>query len=68
MTGSSISDRWNGSERLDPHTRQVGWSHLQRDVRRHADGLAEQKAFGEQGLELTGRVVAAWRALSCREL
>ena len=38
------------------------WSHLQRDFRRHADGLAEQKTFGEQGLELTGRVFAAWRA------
>ena len=25
-------------------------------------GLAEQKTFGEQGLELTGRVFAAWRA------
>jgi hypothetical protein len=40
----------------------VCWSHLQRDFRRHADGLAEQKTFGEQGLELTGRVFAAWRA------
>ena len=26
------------------------------------EGLAEQKTFGEQGLELTGRVFAAWRA------
>ena len=38
------------------------WSHLKRDFRRHADGLAEQKTFGEQGLKLTGRVFAAWRA------
>ena len=38
------------------------WSHLQRDFRRHSEGLAEQKTFGEQGLELTGRVFAAWRA------
>ena len=38
------------------------WSHLQRDFRRHADGLAEQKTFGEHGLQLTGRVFAAWRA------
>jgi transposase len=41
--------------------RQVCWSHLQRDFRRHADGLAEQKAFGEQGLQLTRRVFTAWR-------
>ena len=60
--GIVISDRWNGFAHLDPHQRQVCWSHLQRDFRRHADGLAEQKAFGEQGLELTRRVFAAWRA------
>jgi transposase len=59
--GIVISDRWNGYGHLDPHQRQVCWSHLQRDFRRHADGLAEQKTFGETGLELTGRVFAAWR-------
>jgi transposase len=60
--GIVVSDRWNGYSHLDPHRRQVCWSHLQRDFRRHADGLAEQKTFGEQGLKLTGRVFAAWRA------
>jgi transposase len=60
--GIVVSDRWNGFSHLDPHQRQVCWSHLQRDFRRHADGLAEQKAFGETGLKLTGRVFAAWRA------
>ena len=29
-----------------------------------AEGLAEQKSFGEQGLELTRGVIAAWRAYS----
>ena len=38
------------------------WSHLQRDFRRHADGLAEQKTFGQHGSELTRNVFAAWRA------
>ncbi len=57
-----VSDRWNGYSHLDPHQRQVCWSHLQRDFRRHADGLGEQKTFGEQGLKLTRRVFAAWRA------
>jgi transposase len=61
-TGIVVSDRWNGYSHLDPHRRQVCWSHLQRDFRRHADGLGEQKTFGEQGLELTRRVFAAWRA------
>ena len=60
--GIVISDRWNGYEHLDPHQRQVCWSHLQRDFRRHSEGLAEQKTFGEHGLKLTGRVFAAWRA------
>ena len=60
--GIVVSDRWNGFSHLDPHQRQVCWSHLQRDFRRHADGLAEQKTFGERGLELTARVFAAWRA------
>jgi transposase len=60
--GIIVSDRWPGYEHLDPEQRQVCWSHLQRDFRRHSEGLAEQKTFGEQGLALTGRVFAAWRA------
>ena len=60
--GIVVSDRWNGYSHLDPTRRQVCWSHLQRDFRRHADGLAEQKIFGQQGLELTRRVFCAWRA------
>jgi len=60
--GIVVSDRWNGFSHLDPHQRQVCWSHLQRDFRRHADGLAEQKTFGEDGLALTRRVFTAWRA------
>jgi transposase len=60
--GIVVSDRWNGYSHLDPDQRQVCWSHLQRDFRRHADGLGEQKTFGEQGLKLTGRLFAAWRA------
>jgi transposase len=60
--GIIVSDRWNGYEHLDPHQRQVCWSHIQRDFRRHSEGLAEQKTFGEQGLELTRRVFCAWRA------
>ena len=62
FSGIVISDRWPGYEHLDAERRQVCWSHLQRDFRRHAEGLAEQKTFGEQGLKLTGRVFAVWRA------
>jgi transposase len=60
--GIVVSDRWVGFEHRDPHQRQVCWSHLQRDFRRHSEGLAEQKTFGEQGLELSRQVFAAWRA------
>jgi transposase len=60
--GIVISDRWNGYSHLDPVRRQACWSHIKRDFRRHADGLAEQKTFGEHGSELTRRVFAAWRA------
>jgi transposase len=60
--GIVVSDRWNGYSHLDPHRRQVCWSHLQRDFRRHADGLGEQKPFGEHGLKLTEQVFAAWRS------
>src|SRR5438105_1408780 len=60
--GIVVSDRWNGYSHLDPNQRQVCWSHLQRDFRRHADGLAEQKTFGEQGVPLVEQVFAAWRS------
>ena len=62
FSGIVVSDRWPGYDHLDPEQRQVCWSHLQRDFRRHSEGLAEQQAFGEQGLELTARVFKAWRA------
>jgi transposase len=62
-SGIIVSDRWPGYEHLDPERRQVCWSHLKRDFARHSqEGLADQKAFGEQGLQLTGRVFGAWRA------
>ena len=60
--GIVVSDRWNGYAHLDPNRRQVCWSHIKRDFARHADGLGEQKHFGEQGSQLAGRVFAAWRA------
>ena len=60
--GIVVSDRWNGFAHLHPNRRQVCWSHIQRDFRRHADGLGDQKTFGEHGLKLTGQVFNAWRA------
>ena len=49
-------------QRFRPQPAPGCWSHLQRDFRRHADGLGEQKTFGEQGFPLTNQVFAAWRS------
>jgi transposase len=61
-SGVVCSDRWWAYDHLDPECRQACWQHLKRDFRRHAEGLAEQKAFGEAGLALTGRLFKAWHA------
>jgi transposase len=58
--GICCSDRWWAYDHIDPESRQACWSHLQRDFRRHAEGLPTQQAFGEQGLELTSRLFHAW--------
>src|SRR6266511_3834977 len=61
--GIVCSDRWWAYDHLNPDCRQACWEHLKRDFRRHAEGLAEQRAFGEAGLALTGRLFSAWHAL-----
>jgi transposase len=60
FAGIVSSDRWWAYDRLDPARRQVCWAHLVRDFRRHAEGLAHQQRFGERGLEICGRLFAAW--------
>jgi transposase len=60
--GIICSDRWWAYDHLDPELRQACWEHLKRDFTRHAEGLTEQRAFGEAGLGLTKRLFAAWRA------
>jgi transposase len=60
--GIVCSDRWWAYDHLDPERRQACWEHLKRDFRRHAEGLAEQKLFGETGLALTGRLFEVWHA------
>lgn len=54
------SDRWWAYRGFDPERRQVCWSHLIRDFTAHAEGLAAQKQFGEQGLEISRRLFCAW--------
>ena len=61
FAGISCSDRWWAYNALQPERRQVCWSHLLRDFTAHAEGLAAQKELGEQGLQIAGRLFAAWQ-------
>ncbi len=62
--GIVCSDRWWAYDHLDPDCRQACWQHLKRDFLRHAEGLGEQKTFGNAGLAVTHRLFAAWRAFA----
>lgn len=60
-TGAIVtSDRWWAYSHLPLARRQLCWAHLRRDFAAHAEGLALEKEFGEQGLELCERVFWAW--------
>jgi transposase len=61
--GIACSDRWWAYNYLDPERRQLCWAHLVRDFSAHSEGLAAQKAFGEAGLALAGRLFHAWDEL-----
>jgi transposase len=60
FAGIACSDRWWAYNYLDPHQRQLCWSHLLRDFTAHAEGMAAQKAFGLAGLGIAERLFAAW--------
>jgi transposase len=54
------SDRWWAYAHLPLRRRQLCWSHLQRDFRAHAEGLAAEQEFGQLGLDLCECVFWAW--------
>jgi transposase len=58
--GVACSDRWWAYNYLRPERRQLCWAHLVRDFTAHSEGLAAQKAFGEAGLAIAGRLFQAW--------
>ncbi len=58
--GVVTSDRWWGYGHLPLARRQICWSHLRRDFKAHAEGLAAEREFGLLGLELSERVFWAW--------
>lgn len=58
--GIVTSDRWWGYNHLPLARRQVCWSHLRRDFKAHAEGLAAENEFGEHGLAVCECVFWAW--------
>lgn len=62
FTGIVCSDRWRGYDYLDPTQRQLCWAHLLRDFSAHSEGMAEQKQFGGDGLQIARDLFAAWEA------
>jgi transposase len=58
------SDRWWAYAHLPVRRRQLCWAHLKRDFAAHAEGLAAEQEFGEQGLELCDRVFWAWEVFA----
>jgi transposase len=60
FAGIVCSDRWRGYDYLDPSRRQLCWAHLLRDFTAHSEGMAEQKAFGDDGLRIARDLFAAW--------
>jgi transposase len=60
FSGILGSDRWWAYRGFDPKRRQACWSHLIRDLTAHSEGLAAQKEFGEQGLDIAKRLFSAW--------
>jgi transposase len=60
FAGIVCSDRWRGYDYLDPAQRQLCWAHLLRDFTAHSEGMAEQKRFGDDGLQIARDLFAAW--------
>lgn len=59
-TAIVTSDRWWAYSHLPLARRQICWAHLRRDFTAHAEGLADEKRFGELGLHVCERLFWAW--------
>ena len=60
FSGIVCSDRYAGYDYLDPARRQLCWAHLLRDFTAHSEGMAEQKQFGHDGLQVAHDLFAVW--------
>jgi transposase len=61
FAGIVCSDRWRGYDYLDVTQRQLCWAHLLRDFTAHSEGMAEQKKFGDAGVQIARDLFAAWK-------
>jgi transposase len=59
-TAIVTSDRWWAYGHLPLKRRQICWAHLRRDFKAHAEGLAAEKAFGEEGLHVCEELFWTW--------
>ncbi len=48
------------AERAEPSQRQLCWAHLLRDFTAHSEGMAEQKQFGNDCLQIAHDLFTAW--------
>jgi transposase len=62
FAGIVCSDRWGGYDYLDSNQRQLCWAHLLRDFTAHNEGMAEQKRFGSDGLQIARGLFKIWDA------
>jgi transposase len=59
-TAIVTSDRWWAYSHLPVKRRQICWAHLRRDFKAHAEGLAAENAFGEEGLRICEELFWSW--------
>jgi len=60
FSGVACSDRWWAFRLPRPEATPALLGHLVRDFTAHSEGLGAQKQFGAAGLEIAGRLFAAW--------
>jgi transposase len=54
------SDRWWAYTHLPLRRRQICWAHLRRDFKAHAEGMGDEKEFGEHGLHICEELFWSW--------
>lgn len=58
--GDLITDRWSAYMYIEASRRQLCWAHLKRDFQAFEDRGGAARAFGTEGLRLTGALFSIW--------